>query len=179
MLFTIIFFYLFCAGISPEITCDPELKNTFAMIQKVKSAEELIEEALKEGPIKIKNDTNFPFEAYWDTTTRTIGVTSVGSKIHSILFELQNASAQKYFDYYNTLAMQKKIGRDEYVRAIEHIEYQNTRKTASIIDEGIRQGLFPEESQPYYYSNFEEHLCHQQSTGHSAWIAEIYDGLCS
>lgn len=178
MLFFIIFLYLFGAEIYPEISCDPKLKNTLTTIQKVKSAEVLIEEVLKDGPLTIKNDVDFPFEAYWDTTTRTIGVTDTGSRIHSILFELHNASTQKDFDRYNTLAIEKKIGKEDYVRAIEQIEYQNTRKTATIIDEGIRLGFFPKESQAYYYSNFEDHLCHQKLTGHSAWIAGIYDEFC-
>jgi len=43
-------------------------------VQKLKGAEKLIEQVLEDGPIAIKSDANFPFEAYWDPSTRTCSI---------------------------------------------------------------------------------------------------------
>lgn len=180
MLYLILFLYLFSSKPNSTINCDPELKITLETVRKLNDAEKLIEQVLADGPIAIKSAPDFPFEAYWDPSTRTVGVTPAGDKIHSILFELHNASAQNFFEYYDALAREKKISKDDYVRAIEQIEYQNTFKTAALIDEGIRRGIFPKESQVYCYSaTFEEHLSDQMAAGHSAWIADMYDWLAS
>lgn len=164
---------------SNKISCDPELKPTLETIQKLEGAQKLIENVLQEGPLELKQTTDFPFKAYWDSTTRTIGVKPAANPYFSILFELHNAAAQKDFEAYDKMASQRKISRADYIIAIEQIEYQNTFKTASLVEEGIRRGLFPSNSQTYYSSTFEEHLRDQGTTGHSAWIGGIYDDLAS
>jgi hypothetical protein len=161
------------------IKCDPELKSTLTTVQKLNGAEHLIKHVLKDGPIEIKNAFQFPFDAYWDATTRTIGVTPSEDSIYSLLFELHNASTQRQFDHYNNLAIQNKISKADFIRAIEYIEYQNTYKTAELVDEGIRQGLFPPNSRTPYHPEFEDHFCHQKLAGHSDWIGTIYDALTS
>lgn len=179
MFYLILILHTIFDVIYPKIKCDSELHSTLTTIQKLRCAQELIHQVLKDGPLTIKTDLDFPFEAYWDASTRTVAVARTENKIHSLLFELHNASTQKQFEYYNSLVIQNKISKDEYIREIEYLEYQNTYKTAAIIDEGIRVGLFPPNTHANYSSDFEDHLCDQKSTGHSAWIGEIYDELLS
>lgn len=175
----LIFLTIFTFFSSNKISCDPELNETLETIQKLEGAQELIDKVLQDGPVEMKQTENFPFKAYWDSTTRTIGVKQAANPYFSILFELHNAAAQKEFEAYDSLAAQRKISRADYVEAVEWIEYQNTFKTAALVEAGIRQGLFPPNSQTYYSSTFEEHLSDQRATGHSAWIAGIYDDLAS
>lgn len=164
---------------SNKISCDPELKPTLETIQQLSGANELIEKVLQDGPLAMKRTDHFPFKAYWDAATRTIGVKPSENPFFSLLFELHNAAAQKEFEAYDRMASQKKISKADYITAVEWIEYQNTFKTAELVEEGIRQGIFPPNSQTYYSSTFEEHLNDQRRTGHSAWIGGIYDDLAS
>lgn len=174
-----IFLTIFSLFSSHKISCDPELKPTLETIQKLEGAQKLIEKVLEDGPLQMKQTENFPFKAYWDSTTRTIGVKPAENPFFSLLFELHNAAAQKEFETYDRMASQKTISKADYIVAVEWIEYQNTFKTAELVEEGIRQGIFPPNSQTYYSSTFEEHLSDQRTTGHSAWIAGIYDDLAS
>ena len=162
---------------SYKIDCDEEFKDTLATIKKVKGGNELVEQVLEEGPLKIKRERELPFGAYWDASKRTIGLVASENSTYSLLFELHNAAAQKDFEHANSLAANQKISKNEYIRMIETIEYKNTYKTSALIDEGIRQGLLPRSSQTRYYSSLEAHLRDQERTGHSAWIADIYESL--
>lgn len=162
-----------------EINCESELQDTLSTIQKVEGANELLERVLKDGPLTIKIEKEFVFGAYWDCSKRIIAIVPEENKIYSLLFELHNAAAQDEFDHYNLLAYQNQISKEDYVRAFECIEYQNVLKTAAIVDEGIREGIFPASCQNHYHSNFEEHFAYQKLTGHSAYVAGIYDSLIS
>lgn len=164
---------------TPKINCEPELQDALATIEQVNGVDRVFSEVLKDGPISIKRDPQFPFKAYWDSTSRTIGITPMESPFYSLLFELHNASKQKEFDYYDSLARQGKISKKDYILAIEQIEFQNTVQTSALIDQGIQQGLLPKESQTFYSSTWEAHLRDQESGGHSAWIGQIYDALAS
>lgn len=168
-----------------NVNCAPQLKNIVAIIQKLPEAEKLISDIQKEGRITItvnRSGMLDDFGAYWDPDNRQIcvnvkGDSSQGTIIGSILFELHNASVNSKIDYYDNLARTGQINREAYVRAIEHLEYQNSLNAAKLAQKGIDQGLYPSSSRLYTYSNFEEHYRYQKIGGHSAWIARTYDNL--
>lgn len=164
------------------IECSPELKESVIQIQKLSEGRELIAKVQQEGQIRIlvNNVTSDQFAAFWDPDNRHIYVTlypdrEPGSLIGSILFELHNALVSSKLDYYDSLATQGKISREDYVEAIERLEYQNSLNTAKIAESGIRAGLFHRGARLPTYSSFEEHFRIQKMGGHSAWIARNYD----
>lgn len=160
-----------------NICCDKKLKSTLATVQQLDKAHQLIDHVLKEGPLTIKVDKHFPFAAYWEPATRTIGITPGENPIYSLLFELHNAASQSTYDYYNDLAVHKKISKEEYIRTFEYIEYQNIYETSALIEEGIRQGIFSKECRTDYHATFEEHYRDQQVAGHAAWHGDNYEML--
>jgi hypothetical protein len=168
-----------------SIYCAPQLQPILKTIQKLPEAKELIENILKEGPIQIQSSQaqlSEQFGAFWDGENRIIYVnasprTSTGSLIGSILFELHNARINSKISYYDELAAKGKIDRKAYVKAIEHLEYQNSLKASSIAQKGIEKGLFPKEARLITYRDFNEHFRMQQIGGHSAWIAKNFDSL--
>ncbi|MBX7066970.1 MAG: hypothetical protein K1X28_07050 [Parachlamydiales bacterium] len=139
----------------------------------------MIREVLKEGPIQIQDRRGLQFGGYWDPNIRAVVMDGRVDPIYTLVFELHNASAQKEFDQLSLLASQGKISRERFIRDFEWIEYQNTFKTSAVVAEGIQKGVFPEESQSWYSSNFEEHLSIQKRAGHSERIGEFYDLLTS
>lgn len=162
---------------SNPIYCDDDLKSTLDSVQELKGGKELIAKVTRDGPITIKTEKNFPFEAYWDPSDRTIAIVTTQNRAYSLVFELQNAASQKEFDHLDTLASKGKISRGDYIRKVEAIEYENTLKTSAIIDEGISLGIFSPHSKTFYHPNFEDHFRDQVRKGHSGYIGQAYDGL--
>lgn len=167
-----------------NIPCSPELKPYIDKIQELPEAREVLDQIWKEGSIKIYNPSNnniaAQFGACWDMERRIIFVNAnrpKGQVFKSILFELQNALVNKKLAYYDQLAQNHQIGREEYIRSIEHLEFINSKNGARIAEAGISKGLFPEECRFHTYKDFEEHYRWQQYGGHSAVIGQNYDFL--
>lgn len=167
------------------VDCAPQLRQHLTSIQKLPEARQLIADVQKEGPIRIKlnnHQLSQQFGAFWDMNNRTIAISqsskeSEGDIIGSIIFELHNAQANSKIDYYDNLAFKRKISRENYIQAIERIEYENSKKAASIIEKGIKLGIFPNSARLHTYRNFEEHYHYQKQGGHSAWIGKSYDHM--
>ncbi len=167
------------------IDCAPQLKNSLTAIQKLPDANKLIAAIQQEGPIRIlTNNTQLSqqFGAFWDADNRIIFVNftphaSQGEIIGSILFELHNAAINSKLDHLDALASSGKIKKEDYVRAVEYLEYQNSLKASKIAQEGIDLGIFPASAHLPTYSNFEEHFRYQKIGGHSSWIAHTFDQL--
>ncbi len=167
-----------------SIECSSQFKDLLFTLQKLPRAKAFIETVLEEGEISIQENRVFPqsFTAYWDSREKTIWLTTTKGAsrealMSSLLFELHNASRERDFQYFDTLAAQRKISKKKFVEAIEYIEYQNLLATVSILEEGIEKGVFPSECKRTYDSTFKEHFHTQKETGHSAWIEEHYDYL--
>lgn len=168
-----------------SINCAPKLQKYLMKILNVAEVRALIIKIQQEGPFQIEVDSNEiaeEFGAYWDEAYRTICVnfnarSSEGEVIGSILFELHNAAANSQLEHYNNLATARKINRESYIRAIEHIEYENSKKAAKIAEKGIALGVFPVGARLPTYRNFEEHYHYQKIGGHSAVIGHNYDLL--
>ena len=60
-----------------------------------------------------------------------------------------------------------------YLEAMELLEYQNSKKAATLAQEGIEQGFYPANARLPTYSCFEEHFYYQKASGHSAWFARL------
>jgi hypothetical protein len=165
------------------VECAPQLRKYLTTIQKLSEARQLIADIQREGPIRIKlNDHHLSekFGAFWDMYNRNICISdssknSEGDVISSIIFELHNAQANSKIEYYDNLAIKRKISRENYVQAIERIEFENSKKASAIVEKGIKLGIFPVTARLNTYRNFEEHYHYQKIGGHSAWIGKSYD----
>lgn len=170
---------------SISIECPPQLRKCLAKIQKMPEAQKLISAIQKEGPLRIainNTDLSEQFGAFWDCDCRTIVISpawheSEGRLIGTLLFELFNASVSSKFDELEHLAITGKISKENYVEAMEYLEYQNSKNAAKIAERGIQLGIFPESARLPTYKNFEEHYHYQKIGGHSAWIAKMYEQL--
>lgn len=186
----IIFFFLFAnthsvatsANQHIECYCAPQLQEAFSLLQQMPEVNALIDKIEKDGPFSIEMNRGMSkkFEGYWSPDYRTVCVTpnhSLAGNITTILFEMHNAANQSTLDYYDNLAYNREISRKDYIRAIEHWEYENALATAKILNKGIEMGLFPRECYWPVHDNFEEHFELQKSAGHSAYVGKMYDSL--
>lgn len=173
---------------STSISYSTQLEDIITTIQQLPEAQKLIASIQKEGALRIIVNKQIPvceqFGACWDPDNRIICVNTVptsrhskGAVIGSILFELHNASVNSQINYYDSLAARGEIEKEDYVRSIEFLEYENSIKTAQMAEKGIQAGLFPANARLPTYSNFEEHYYFQKVGGHSAWIAHNYNQL--
>jgi hypothetical protein len=168
-----------------KITCTASLRPLLAKVQQLASARTLLAQIQSEGPLHIKTQNTSlseQFGAFWDPEERAISICwhktrSEGEMIGSMLFEMHNAAVSRQFENYDRLAANGKIGKAEYVRSVEHLEYQNSLKASRMATEGIEKGIFPASAHLPTYSNFEEHFYYQQIGGHSDYIAQNYDEL--
>lgn len=167
-----------------NVVCSPELKPYVEKIQQLPEGSKLIDKIWEEGPVKIYNSSKNPianqFGACWDSERRIIFVNAnreKGQVYKSIIFELHNALVNSKMDYFDKMAINHKIGREEYIRAIENLEYINSKNGEKIANLGIARGLFPIDCKFNTYSNFEEHYRWQIHGGHSAVIGQNYDYL--
>ncbi len=172
---------------SVSINCSPQLRDILETIQQLPEAKKLIDTIQKEGAISIKVNTSQTlreFGAFWDPDRRIIFVNyspndSRGALIGSILFELHNALVNSKINYFDELAAKGQIKKEDYVQAIEHLEYQNSLNASKIAEKGIKLGILPASARLPTYRNFEEHYLYQKIGGHSAWIASNYNRIVS
>ena len=82
-------------------------------------------------------------------------------------------------DHIDHLASSRQIGKEQYVRAMEHLEFQNSKNASKLVEEGIQQGLFPVTARLHTYRDFDEHYYYQKISGHSSWFARVYDEMQS
>jgi hypothetical protein len=75
------------------------------------------------------------------------------------------------------LAKEGKLDKQTYVKRIECTEYQNVLAAATLLDAGIKKGVYPAEAALSHFNSLEEHLQWQQKMGHSAYLARGYDAL--
>ncbi|CCB86525.1 MULTISPECIES: hypothetical protein [Parachlamydia] len=177
---------LFCIfqPLQASISCDPQLRPVLTTIRQLPEACELINTALKDGPIRIEVNKSLEadFGAFWGLDNRTIFVNcgnrkDAGEIIGSVIFELHNAVATRELKRLDNLAASGKINKSSYVREVEYVEYCNSLKASEIVTKGIKQGFYPREAYLPVYSSFEEHFDVQKKYGHSAWIAKNFDEI--
>lgn len=172
------------ASAALNIECSPELKPYIDNIQKLPEVNEILETIWKEGPIKVMSSRNNhiaqQFGACWDTERRIIFVNAdrpKGQVYKSIIFEMHNALVNSKMDDLDRQAISRQIGREDYIRGIEYLEYVNSKNGAKIADLGIAKGLFPSDCRFHTYRDFEEHYRWQVYGGHSDVIGRNYDYL--
>lgn len=173
------------AGPGYGATCAPELRSIWQTLQKLPEARQLIASVLNEGPLNIQLNRHVEskFGAFWAPEYRTILVNppqdneSYGFTIGSIIFELHNALADKELTRLDQRAAAGKLSKNQYIEAVERVEYRNAHQASKIANSGIVQGLFPATAYLHVYPTFEEHFRVQVEAGHSAWIGRTYDQL--
>ena len=181
----LVFLFLFAVqSLFARIDCEPQLKPALETIQKLPEAQELINNILKEGSIRIivNRQLSAPFGAFWGSEDRTICVNcagrhDLGEIIGSIIFEMHNAAIDKDLNRLDSQAYQGKINRNNYVRSIEYLEYCNSLKASALVTKGIERGIYPRSAYLPTYESFDIHYRVQQEAGHSAWIARNYDDI--
>lgn len=182
-LFAFLSIIFFSSLVAVEIPCSQVLKSSLNKIQQVPECRELIERIVSEGPIRIvANNTELSeeFGAFWDDQQRIINIAWTprrpqGEIIQSILFEMHNAAVSKEFKKLDDRVWQGGIDRANYVKAVEYLEYKNSKMAAAIADKAIRLGIFPRDASMFTYRDFQEHFYYQRISGHSHWIAKNYD----
>jgi hypothetical protein len=167
------------------VSCAPELRRIWQLVQKLPEAREVIQAVLREGPLTldVNRSLSTKFGAFWTGDARAILVNpphpgdDCGETIGSIIFELHNALADRELTQLDQQAAAGQLSKHRYVEAVEHIEYRNAVKASKIARLGITRGLFPETAHLPVYSSFEEHFRIQREAGHSAWIGRTYEQL--
>jgi hypothetical protein len=163
-------------------TVPPPLQNAANILLACPQARNLLSEIQKEGPINLaflpmgSNASN----AMWKPDTRQIVINSSKKReiydlIRSILFEMHNASSKNQFYEINKNAKKGFLSKKAYIRTIEYIEHQNALKTKNMIEWGIKNHYFPKKTRWSVCADFEEHYKLQQQSGHSSFIASVYD----
>lgn len=163
----------------------PDVEVAVKAIKKLPEAHAILEKIQKDGPINIyfKPLPSVDFGAMWDADARSITVNSksprqLGNIICSILFEMHNAVSNSQFIKLTEMAAKGEITKDQYVEYVERMEHTNCLDTVSLLEKGIKAGIFPEDSRWNIYTNFEDHYKVQQLTEHSVWLGKNYDRLC-
>lgn len=174
--------------ISPNLyaisTNHPRAKEILTKIQKIPEVNRLIQDVEKEGPVHIEvmNITSSDFDAFWDSANRVVRINErhnqkEGVFICSLIFELHNASTDRHFKQLYQMAKQGQISKDKYVENVERMEHQNALNASTILEKGIRLGIFDTDARWFILRDFKDHFRVQKMHGHSAWIAKNYDRL--
>jgi len=167
--------------VTHRLWCCPELRNILTQIRSLPEGNALVNKILEEGPLTIKLNKNLSkeFNGYWDGDKRTVFITyskstSIDVLFPTLLFELHNASRNQDFGKLDYLAHQRQMSKQEYVRSVEYIEFENVQAVTQLLQKGKAQGLYPQSIEWNFSNDFEKHFYVQQKTGHSAWIAKGY-----
>lgn len=165
-----------------QVYCCKELEPLFLNLKQLPEVNELLDKILERGRLKIQFNKNLSkkFDGYWSPVDRTIYITksrSPSRMMTTILFEMHNAVEDAELQELDYLAMHRKLTKKKYIQAVERWEYNHAKATASIINKGIRLGLFSRDCYWPVSETFEEHLAIQKSCGHSAHIGKMYDSI--
>lgn len=160
----------------------PEVAKPLSYLYQIDEFRQLMAEVENEGAISIRT-ADFGMKisgAMWVSNKRAIYLNSashlsLGNMIRSILFELHNAKTEKWFLYYDKMACEGRISKNEYIETIERLEYENVVRTVYILNKGIRMGLLPREAHWEVARTFQEHLHMQRHCGHSGLIGQTFD----
>lgn len=160
---------------------DSALQKLFSLPE----AKELLSEIEQDGKVRfmmVQDHEAAQFGAFWDLDNRVIAVNpsfhqDEGSIIGSILFEMQNAKRSHDFHALFEQAQKGLIEKENYVRAVEYIEFQNSHAASKMADAGIRKGLFQPSAALGTYRDFDEHYYWQQYGGHSHQIGLMYERI--
>lgn len=162
----------------------PKAKKAFETIQKLPEVRELIATIEQQGQVRIdvRDLPHEEFDAYWEGTERLIRINEsrneqFGIFICSLLFELHNARSNNEIGRLGDMAFNGHLSKDQYVEAVERLEYQNALQTSALLEKGVSLQIFPEDARWLLYNNFEDHYKAQQILGHSGWIANQYDSM--
>ncbi len=161
-------------GMQKETTLLLQFPETNAILNKLQA----------NGPLNLRWIPlgNRGFNAFWSQDQRLIGLNgsiswTTGKKLFSLLFEMHNAMADDQLAALDRLALRKEISKNDYVIAVEEIEYQNVIKTSQLLKRGVNLGYFPRDIEIPVYPNLKEHLQLQRNCGHSKVISQMYDDL--
>lgn len=161
-----------------------QLSAPLNLLYRLEETNQLLRKVEAEGNITIKT-SNFgknPSNASWVPNERTIYLNfakqrTLGSLVCSITFELHNALSETQFDYYDQLAQEGRISKEDYIAGIEYIEYVNACNASWMLEKGIRRGIFPSDASWPIAPTFQQHFHIQKMAGHSALIGYMYDDL--
>lgn len=159
-----------------------QLQPIVAKMLKLPEAQDLLNRVNQQGSVTIiiDNQSSGEFDALWDGGERIIRLNSYrhsteGSWICSILFELHNASTNQHMSNLYQAAAQNRMTKEQWVEQMERMEHSNARKTCELIEKGIAQGIYPQETRWSIFYSFDDHYKLQQITGHSTWLANSYE----
>ncbi len=162
-----------------------KVQECINLIRKLPEARQLMKEIEKEGTIRFsvsEHSLAKQFKAYWDMDQRVIcvspsSVNSVEELLESMIFEMHNASVSSEIERLDRLAAQREIDRESYIRAIEYLEFVNSKAASAMVEKGVKLAIFPPTTCLETYQDFEEHYRYQKIGGHSQWIGRTYDQL--
>lgn len=180
----LVFIILFSTGFGQLFVEVPlAMQGEVAMLLKCPETRSLLDAIESEGHVKL---LWMPFEknfhACWSPKRRFVALNSSkgwreGEKLYSILFELHNASTTAQLVYLDQLAALGQMEKQQYIEAVERIEYRNALNTNALVEKGVRAGYFPREMEIPVYPNFQEHFAQQMHCGHAGCIGQKYEDL--
>lgn len=162
-----------------------EVQQAIRKVQQLPEAHELMQKIQEEGPMAFSTSDHpivEKFGAVWDTDRRLIllpahSESTEGELIGSILFEMHNASSSSQFAHLEKLVKSRQITREQYIEAMEYLEFVNSKKCALLAQKGIEKGVFPSSARLPTYRDFQEHFHYQKVSGHSKAVGQIYDQI--
>lgn len=182
----IAFLFLLLAPISIQAKgyCDEQLVKAFDTALQLEETRQIWDQINEEGEVRIvaKQGGGNDFTAYWEGQSRVICINvslkrTVGEQLSSILFEMQNAlKDKKSVELYNQ-ASRRKISNDTFAREMERLEYENSLNACTLVEKGVKSGIFPKECHLERYPNFEEFLVEQKKHGHYQHYLRTYQGI--
>jgi hypothetical protein len=162
------------SSMQPQISLLQRFPDTRLFIDTLQVKEPI---TLKWLPLGADNSN-----AFWSIQKNLIALNASrnweeGEMIYSLLFELHNAASSPQLIHLDMLASKKQISKQDYVLAVEQIEYNNVLSVSNLLEKGVRLGYFPRSTYIPQYPDFKEHLKMQRECGHSAFIAQKYEHL--
>ena len=174
---------------------DPCGKDAISNVTKC-CGSEIFDEAKKanggKDPKIVFGTPGSGFDAETNTSTGTITVSNKSGKCtatESVFFELANLSSKPNFDKIDADAAAGNLSREDYAKASEKQEYENTKKTLAAIDKckdkwGCKSHTFdfdgfrPAKDFDDYYKNYlaESHKNYYRTSWDSAYKS-AYDAI--
>ncbi len=180
----LLLFILFFAEIHAVGYCDPKLKRAFDTAVSLDETKVLWERINREGEVRIfaKHGNQNNFKAYWEGEERIICVNlglkpTVGEQVSSLLFEMHNALRDKKTVSLYNQAAQRRISKETFAREMERVEYENSLDACTLLEKGVKAGIYPQECYLQRYANFESFLNAQKMHGHFHHYLRTYNEI--
>lgn len=150
-----------------------------ALPQQPDSPSEIIIIDNSEGLFAAKSDPSKNI-IYWNKSYFEKFPASLYTQVFWLNFERLNIRSAPRIKELVDLALNQNITKEDFVEAIERLEFDNAYQSEKMLVKAFEQGAFPpdERRTSMVFADFETHYKYQQLMGHSEVIGNSYDTIC-